>query len=108
MGGLARSAGRTAFGGDPASYHAVRPAAGFAEIAFEARPWTLVLDPAAVRALYGAYSDVNQRAPDDRERLLDALAEIALREFGGRAERNMITALHTARRPVVPEAPPGA
>ena len=100
-------------GGPPFALDAVRrrtelEAAGFSEIGFEARPWTLVLDPAAVRALYGTYSDINQQEPDDRERLLDALAEIAARQFGGRVERNMITALHLARRPVAAEAPPGA
>lgn len=83
-------------------------AAGFEAVGFEARPWTLILDPPAVRALYGTFSDVAQREPVDRERLLDALAEVAAREFGGRVERNMVTALHTARRPVVPKAPPGA
>jgi len=100
--------GRPPFALDAARRRAELEAAGFTDIAFEARPWTLVLDPPAVRALYGTYSDVNQRTPDERERLLDALAEIAVREFGGRVERNMITALHLARRPVVPEAPPGA
>lgn len=74
----------------------------FEAIAFEARPWTLVLDSAGIRALYGTYSEINQHQPADRERLLDALTQIAEREFGGRVERNMITALHTARRRPVP------
>lgn len=100
-------------GGPPFALDAERrraelEAAGFEAIGFEARPWTLVLDPPAVRALYGTFSDVAQHEPADRERLLDALAEIAAREFGGRVERNMVTALHTARRPLVPKAPPGA
>lgn len=74
----------------------------FEAIGYEAWPWTLVLDPDGVRALYGTYSEVNQHEPADRERLLDALAQIAEREFGGRVERNMVTALHTARRRLVP------
>ena len=72
--------------------------AAFEDIAHETRPWTLVLDPAGVRALYGTYSEINAREPVDRERVLDALAEIAGRQFSGRVERNVLTTLWTARR----------
>lgn len=94
-------------GGPPFALDAERrrgelEAAGFEEIGYEAQPWTLTLDQAAVRALYGTFSDVAQLDPAERERVLDALAEIAEREFGGRVERNMVTALYTTRRPVVP------
>jgi SAM-dependent methyltransferase len=95
------SAGRgpLTYGEDAAARRADLEATGaFADIAYEAVRWTLVLDPAGVRALYGTYSEINAREPQDRERLLDQLAEIAERTFGGRVERNMVTALHTARR----------
>jgi SAM-dependent methyltransferase len=73
--------------------------AAFTDVVHETRPWTLALDPAGVRALYGTYSEINARPTDDRERVLDALAGIAARQFAGRVERNMLTTLWTARRP---------
>ncbi len=60
--------------------------------------WTLVLDAEGVRQLYATYSNVTALPPDERKRLLDGLAETAESQFGGRVERNMVTAIHTARR----------
>jgi len=60
--------------------------------------WTLTLDAAGVRALYGTYSNVNALDAEARARHLDAIADIAEREFAGRVERNMVTAIYTARR----------
>ncbi|HEX2594524.1 MAG TPA: class I SAM-dependent methyltransferase [Rhizomicrobium sp.] len=60
--------------------------------------WTLVLDPAQVRALYATYSHITTMDEPERERVLDGLFDIATREFGGRVERNMITVLYMARR----------
>lgn len=62
------------------------------------RKWTLVLTTAEMRALYASFSQFSAVAADEREQLLDGLAEIAEREFGGRVERNMCTALYVARR----------
>ena len=70
----------------------------FTDIEHATTSWTLTLDPAQVRALYGTYSEINARALDDRERLLDAIAAIAERQFSSRVERNMLTTLYTARR----------
>lgn len=87
------------YGQDHARRRADLAATGaFTELEHRTESWTLVLDAPRVRALYGTYSDINARAPDDRERLLDALTDIAERRFGGRVERNMLTSLHTARR----------
>lgn len=61
-------------------------------------PWTLVLDPEGVRQLYASFSNVTALPQDERARLLDALAETATFAFGGRVERNMVTAIHIARR----------
>lgn len=94
--------GGPAFALDAERRRAELQAAGFEDIGYEARPWTLTLDQAAVRALYGTFSDIAQHEPAERERVLDALGQIAEREFGGRVQRNMVTALYTARRPVVP------
>lgn len=71
---------------------------GFDDPGFEHLKWTLVLDPAQVRALYATYSQFTVLDDGERERLLDGLADIAARDFGGRVERNMITAIYTARR----------
>jgi SAM-dependent methyltransferase len=70
----------------------------FTDIAEEQMRWTLVLDPAQVQALYATYSHIAILPEDERRRVLDGLMEIAARDFGGRVERNMITALYTARR----------
>jgi SAM-dependent methyltransferase len=91
--------GQLSYGEDAAARRADMEAAdAFTDIGYEAVHWTLVLDPAGVRALYGTYSEINAREPEARERLLDQLADIAERTFGGRVERNMVTTLHTARR----------
>lgn len=70
----------------------------FGEVGVEISRWSLWLDPAQVRALYATYSQFSVIAAEERERILDALAEIARVQFGGRVERNMCTALYTARR----------
>lgn len=61
--------------------------------------WTLLLDAEGVRRLYATYSNVTALPLDERNRLLNALAETAATQFSGRVERNMVTAIHTARRP---------
>ena len=78
--------------------------ADFAAAGFTADPphferWTLTLEPAGVRALYATYSNVTALPPAERAALLDGLAATATSEFGGRVERNMTTAIYTARRP---------
>lgn len=72
--------------------------AGFLPDAPELLRWTLTLDPVGLRRLYSTYSNVTALLPDDRERLLDGLIEIAERQFGGVVTRNMTTAIYTARR----------
>ncbi|MDP3852277.1 methyltransferase domain-containing protein [Phenylobacterium sp.] len=87
------------FGEDHVRRAAELEAAGvFEDIAYQSLSWTLTLGPPGVRALYATYSEINARPPEARERLLDALMEIAEREFAGKVERNMVTAIHTARR----------
>jgi SAM-dependent methyltransferase len=60
--------------------------------------WTLILDAEGIRELYASFSNVTVLPDDERRRLLDALAETAAAQFGGRVERNMVTAIHIARR----------
>jgi SAM-dependent methyltransferase len=73
--------------------------AGLVDAEGELIHWTIRLDPAAVRALYASMIRVRRRPPDERERLLDVIATIAAREFGGVVERPFVTAVYTARRP---------
>ncbi len=73
-------------------------AAGFAADEPQFVRWTLRLDPLGVRDLYATYSNVNALPSEERARLLDGLTEIAARQFGGHVERNMVTAIYTARR----------
>lgn len=60
--------------------------------------WTLRLDAPGVRSLYATYSNVSALAPSEQAHLLDALAEIVTGQFAGRVDRNMTTAIYTARR----------
>lgn len=73
-------------------------AAGFTADPPQFERWTLTLDPAGMRALYATYSNVTALPPTERKALLDALADIAVHSFAGRVERNMTTAIYTARR----------
>ena len=73
--------------------------AGFVGVEHTVIRWPLYLDADGVRALYGTFSGINVLRVDDRERTLDAIADIARTEFGDRVERNMITVAYTARRP---------
>lgn len=72
--------------------------AEFAEAEVEIRKWTLTLSPPQVRALYATYSQFSVLEAKERERILDELERIADREFAGRVERNMCTALYIALR----------
>ncbi len=61
-------------------------------------PWTLVLDAAQVGALYGTFSGINRLSAGKRQQILDQLMAVAEEQFGGRVERNMVTAVYVARR----------
>ena len=73
--------------------------AGFEDVEFEVIPWTISLDVAQIRALYSTFSPLARLPADERERILDGLAQIAEESFGGRVERAFLTALYTSRRP---------
>lgn len=72
-------------------------AAGFAPDPPEFVRSTMVLDPMGVRRLYNTYSNVTSLPPAEREALLGGLVDVAERQFGGRVERNIVTAIYTAR-----------
>lgn len=73
-------------------------AAGFVPDPPQLIRWTLRLDAGAMRRLYATYSNVTALPPADQARLLDGLVEVAERVFGGVIERNLTTAIYTARR----------
>lgn len=60
--------------------------------------WTLELDAEGVRALYATYSNVTALPAPEQTRLLDGLFDVAAQQFSGRVQRNMTTAIYTARR----------
>jgi SAM-dependent methyltransferase len=72
--------------------------AGFAPDEPQFIEWQLSLDPPHLRALYATWSNIVALPLEKRERLLDSLADIAQREFHGRLERNMTSAIYTAKR----------
>jgi SAM-dependent methyltransferase len=74
-------------------------AAGFTSISHDLVHWTLTMDAARTRALYATYGSISRLAAEERERLLDEIAHVADKQFGGNVNRNMITSLYTARKP---------
>lgn len=86
------------FGLDTAARLADFAAAGLVADLPEVLRWTLRLDTNAMRRLYATYSNVSALPADERARLLDGLAEVAERQFGGVVERNLTTSVYTARR----------
>lgn len=60
--------------------------------------WTLTLDTAAMRELYGGFASIARLSHEPRGRLLDRLAEIADSQFAGRVVRNMTSPLYLFRR----------
>jgi hypothetical protein len=91
--------GRLSFASDADARLADFDAAGFVADAPQFLRWTLALDPGGVRALYSTYSNVTALPAPEQARLLDGLFDIAATQFAGRVERNMTTAIYTARRP---------
>lgn len=60
--------------------------------------WSVILDTARLRALYGGFSSIARLPDDRRERLLDELCDIADDRFGGRVERNVTSVVYVFRR----------
>jgi len=61
--------------------------------------WTCVLTPAQARALYASMATVIRRPLSEQQALLDQIETLASETFGGRVERNFVTALYTGRCP---------
>lgn len=91
--------GETPFALDRPRRTAALTRAGFIDLGYRDSRWTLTLDTEQIGALYLTFASIQRLAPDRRDRVLEALMEISERDFGGRVERNMTTALYTARAP---------
>jgi SAM-dependent methyltransferase len=74
-------------------------AAGFVDLRHELVRWTVTWDTPRIRALYSTFSPIRRLDEDRREALLDEVALIATRDFGGQVSRTLVTSLYTARRP---------
>lgn len=70
---------------------------GFGDV--EVRKWrrTRQIDAAEVRELFGSFSFVRLLPPEKRALLFEALSNVVIEQFGGRAENHVSTACYTAR-----------
>jgi SAM-dependent methyltransferase len=76
----------------------LRSADMFDDIGVDVLRWPLVLNAAQTRALYASFSNVTTLPEKERADLLDAIHDIAATKFNGHVERQMCTAIYTARR----------
>jgi SAM-dependent methyltransferase len=95
----AREPGRPWFALDVDRRRAELVDAGFVSVTHELIRRTERFDTARVRALYGTFSPISRLPAAERERLLDGIALVAEREFGGVVERPVLNVVYTARRP---------
>jgi SAM-dependent methyltransferase len=72
--------------------------AGFVDFEHKLVAWEASWDTGGIRALYGSFSPILRLDDVRREEVLDAIALIAERDFGGHVRRELTTALYTARR----------
>ncbi|MFN8526250.1 MAG: class I SAM-dependent methyltransferase [Chloroflexota bacterium] len=76
----------------------LRAVGAFDEIDHEILPWPARFDPSQIRALYSTFPNVSSLPEPRRSEVLDALADVAEREFGGMVERTFYTSIYLARR----------
>jgi SAM-dependent methyltransferase len=74
-------------------------AAGFEGAEHERMRWEARWDTDGIRALYGTFSPIARLEEAHKTEILDGIALIAERDFGGRVERTLVTSLYTAHRP---------
>jgi SAM-dependent methyltransferase len=73
--------------------------AKLADVTSEVVPWACILTPPQARGLYASMASVIRRPLSEQQTLLDEIELLATKKFGGRVERNFVTALYTGRRP---------
>ena len=77
---------------------ALRSVERFDRISREDIHWSVTLEAAHIRALWGTFSDIVTLPPGRRERFLNQLEGVVNEQFGGRARIAVLTPMHTARR----------
>jgi SAM-dependent methyltransferase len=73
--------------------------AGFEHLEHELIPWSHIWDAARIRALFATFSPIIRLDEETRLAALDIVEQVAERDFVGRVELPVLTALYTARRP---------
>lgn len=73
--------------------------AGFVDAAVEQWRWSRNYTTSHLLELYRTFSPVQSLTPLRQRQLLDSLASIVERQFGGEVRRTFLTVLYTARRP---------
>ncbi|MFN8221807.1 MAG: class I SAM-dependent methyltransferase [Gaiellales bacterium] len=76
----------------------IRATGRFAEPAVQMFRWELPLDTASARALFATFSPVLALTPVERTAILDQIADVVERRFGGSYARTCVTVLYTATR----------
>ena len=92
-------AGRPAYALDTEARLQALQAAGFVDAEHELVRWKAGWDTAGIRALYGTFSPIARLHAVRKAEILDGVARISERDFGGRVERTLLTSLYTTRRP---------
>ncbi|MBA3329763.1 MAG: class I SAM-dependent methyltransferase [Actinobacteria bacterium] len=70
----------------------------FRDVAVAEVRWSLLLNPASARALFGTFSNVLALDLDEREDVLRRIERVLLDDFGGSFRRTVVTILYTAQR----------
>jgi SAM-dependent methyltransferase len=76
----------------------LRAAGKFENIDFETISWTMLFDTTRTMKLYRTFSPISRLDAEDQEKLLGDLGEIAERQFGGKVDICITTAIYTAKR----------
>ena len=91
--------GRPAYALDREARHGALLEAGFESAEHELMRWKARWDTSGIRALYATFSPIARLDEARKTEILDAVAAIAERDFGGWVERTLVTSLYIARRP---------
>jgi len=76
----------------------LRAVGAFENIEVETIGWAASFDTARLVKLYRTFSPISRLDSGDREELLDNLAQIADKQFGGKVEIRITTPIYTAQR----------
>lgn len=89
--------GRPAFALDTETRIANLRSGEFENIEVESVVWSVTFDTARMTKLYRTFSPISRLEVGDQQRLLDNLADIAEKQFGGEVEIRITTPMYTAQ-----------